>query len=96
MQADKTTNVYKVRAKDYNTFLCNNVAAMYKKKTGGAVKAINKEAKIIASKLDLQDKIECYLHLPTFITIKVHKPNFTSNPKCHLINPAKMQIGKVS
>ena len=28
--------------------------------------------------------------------MKDHKPNFSSNPKCHLINPAKSEIGKIS
>ena len=28
--------------------------------------------------------------------MKDHKPNFSSDPKCHLINPAKSEIGKIS
>ena len=31
-----------------------------------------------------------------FITIKDHKPNFETNTKCRLINPAKSQIGTIS
>ena len=31
-----------------------------------------------------------------FITLKDHKENFQSNPKCRLINPAKSELGKVS
>ena len=31
-----------------------------------------------------------------FITLKDHKPNFTNHPTCRLINPAKLDIGKVS
>ena len=27
--------------------------------------------------------------------MKDHKPNFSSNPKCRLINPAKREIGKI-
>ena len=30
-----------------------------------------------------------------FITLKDHKEDFTSNPKCRLINPAKSELGKV-
>ena len=30
------------------------------------------------------------------ITLKDHKPNFTTNPKCRLINPSKSELGKVS
>ena len=32
----------------------------------------------------------------TFITIKDHKPNFTTNPTYRLINPSKSEIGKIS
>lgn len=32
----------------------------------------------------------------TFITLNDHKPNFTTNPKCRLINPLKSELGKVS
>ena len=31
-----------------------------------------------------------------FITLKDHKPNFPTNPKCRLINPSKRELGKVS
>ena len=31
-----------------------------------------------------------------FITLKDHKPNFTTNTKCRLINPSKSKLGKVS
>ena len=30
------------------------------------------------------------------ITLKNHKPNFTSNPKYRLINPSNSELGKVS
>lgn len=31
----------------------------------------------------------------TFITLNDHKPNFTTNPKCRLINPSKSELRKV-
>ena len=31
-----------------------------------------------------------------FISLKDHKQNFESNPKCRLINPAKSDLGKIS
>ena len=31
-----------------------------------------------------------------FVSLKDHKPNFSSNPKCRLINPAKSEMGKIS
>ena len=94
--ADKTTNIYKMKADSYNRLLGNNVSAKYQKTEEQLVNNINKEAKIITRKLDLQDKVECYSRLPAFITLKDHKPNFIGNPKCRLLNPAKTQIGKIS
>ena len=31
-----------------------------------------------------------------FITLKDHKPNVKNNPKIRLINPAKIEIGRIS
>jgi hypothetical protein len=31
-----------------------------------------------------------------FITLKDHQENFENNPKCRLINPAKIESGKLS
>jgi hypothetical protein len=31
-----------------------------------------------------------------FVTLKNHKENIDSHPKCRLINPAKRELGKVS
>ena len=31
-----------------------------------------------------------------FITLKVHKDNFTARPSCRLINPAKSNVGRIS
>ena len=57
---------------------------------------INKEAKHIAEGYDIADRVDCFAKSNAFITLKDHKENFQSNPKCRLINPAKSEIGKVS
>jgi hypothetical protein len=31
-----------------------------------------------------------------FVTLKDHKENFDTNPKCRLLNPSKSELGKVS
>ena len=41
-------------------------------------KALNLEAKQIAKKLELDDRIECLAKTPAFITFKDHKDNFHS------------------
>jgi len=57
---------------------------------------INQEAKIIASKLKRDDRIETYPNRNAFIMLKDHKKNFIDYPKCRLLNSAKSEIGKVS
>ena len=94
--ADKTTNVYKVPAKDYNKLLTDNITKDYKKSSHKCVDKVNKDAKKLAQKLKLDERIETHSEETAFVTLKDHKPDFRDNPKCRLINPAKSQIGKVS
>ena len=44
----------------------------------------------------LDNRIEQLPEKPAFITSKDQKPNFSTNPKCRLINPTKSNLGKVS
>ena len=54
------------------------------------------EAKNIAKKIQLSDRIECLAKTPAFITLKDHKDNFQSSLHCRLINPSKSGLGQVS
>ena len=54
------------------------------------------EAKNIAKKLDLAERIECLAKNLTFITLKDHKEHFQASLPCRLINPSKSELGKVS
>ena len=54
------------------------------------------EAKNIAKKIQLSDRIECLAKTPAFITLKDHKDNFQSSLHCRLINPSKSELGQVS
>ena len=94
--ADKTTNLYKLQPETYNKLLHENVTANYKKASVQSQRAINREAKKIAKKLTLDDRIECLAENPAFITLKDHKDNFENNPKCRLLNPSKSEIGVIS
>ena len=94
--ADKTTNIYKVSPKEYTKLLTENVAKDYKKSSTKCVDKVNKDAKKLAEKLKLEERIEVHSEDTAFITLKDHKPDFRDNPKCRLINPAKSQIGRVS
>ena len=44
----------------------------------------------------IRDRINIMEKTPAFITFKDYKDNFESNPKCHLINPSKSELGRVS
>ena len=81
--ADKTTNFYKMGTSTYNDLLQKNITKAYKKVTPNTTNPIEVEAKSIAKR-------------EAFITLKDHKPNFVNNPTCHLINPAKSEMGKIS
>ena len=94
--ADKTTNIYKVDPEEYNKLLSENITKDYRKSSDQDVKAVNKEAKEIAEKLKIADRVEMHGESSAYITIKDHKDNFQDNPKCRLINPAKSEIGKIS
>ena len=94
--ADKTTNYYKMDSPSYNKLLQKNITKTYEKITPDTVSSINNEAKDVATKLNLADRINITAEREAFITLKDHKPNFKNNPTCRLINPAKSEIGKVS
>ena len=94
--ADKITNLYKVDSRTYEKLLQDNINPSYEKTDPNTAKKINNEAKAIAKKLKLENRIETLTKKEAFITFKDHKPNFINNPKCRLINPAKSNIGKVS
>ena len=38
----------------------------------------------------------CMSRKPAYRTIKGHKENFSINPKCYVINPAKRELGKIA
>ena len=60
------------------------------------VKQINSEAKQLASKLNIADRIEGLPETDAFVTLKDHKQNFRNQPKCRLINPTKTEMGIIS
>ena len=73
----------------YNDLLQKNITKTYKKVTQVTTSSIEQEAKAIAKKLHLDDRINTTAKREAFITLKDHKPNFSNNSTCRLINPAK-------
>ena len=96
VRGDKTSNIYHVSKNDYSRLLSNNITKDYKRTNYETVDKTNAEAKKIAEKLELEDRIEQYSEAKAFITLKDHKEDFDDDPKCRLINPAKTNIGKIS
>ena len=96
IKADKTRNVYEVEPVTYDKLLKENITQKYKKDIDNSLPAINKEAYEIASNLNIAERVEQIAKCEAFITLKDHKPNFSSAPQCRLINPAKSQIGRIS
>ena len=94
--ADKITNLYKVEVNNYEKLLQDNITTKYRKSNGNIVRQINLEAKQLAKNLKLDNRIEQLPEKPAFITLKDHKSNFSTNPKCRFINPNKSNLGKVS
>ena len=90
--ADETTNLYSTNFANYKKLTSNKVTQSYKKAPETTMYNINKETKEIATKLNIDHKINSIASQPAFITIKDHKPNFTTNPTYRLINPSKSEI----
>ena len=93
--ADKTDNLYKL-SPEYKKLLFNNITKTYRKSTKRLEKAINMEAKHISKKLELDNRIESLAKSIALILLKDHKPHFQSSLPCRLINPSKINIGKIS
>ena len=94
--ADKTRTLYKMEKEDYNKYLTENITKTYKKSNMNKVNKLNLEAKKIADKLSISDRVGRLQINEAYITIKDHKENFQTNPTFRLINPSKANIGKIS
>ena len=68
----------------------------YKKTNQTISNTINLADQKIAQSPALNGRIETSGSRDAFITLKDHKPDFTSNPSCRLINPSKSEIGIIS
>ena len=81
---------------EHSKLLKENVTKTYKKPPEKLQKSINLEAKFIATKLKLSDRIKKLAEAPAYVTLKDHKENFRSKSSGRLINPSENEIGKIS
>ena len=93
--ADKTRNIYETSLDTYNKLLHDNITKTYKHGSEENISEINNELNHIANKLSIGNRIECMKKREAFISLKDHKENFQTNPKCRLINPAKSDPEKL-
>ena len=96
VSADKSRNIYKMDKETYEKLLHENITKTYKKTGKKRVRAINVDAKKIATHLELEDRIEKMQESECYITVKDHKEDFPHKISCRLINPSKSDIGKLS
>ena len=96
VQADKTTNFYKLDPKFAENLKLKNITKEYKKADAKVISDINKEAYDIAERLKIADRVYATSEKEAFVTLKDHKENFKNDPKCRLLNPTKTELGKIS
>ena len=58
VNADKSTNIYKMSKQDYRKHLRNNITKTYKKSNRNLVNNINLDVKKIVQKLEINDRVE--------------------------------------
>ena len=67
INADKSKNIYKISKEDYQEHLRNNITKTYKKSNRNRVNDINLDAKKIAQKLEIDERVEkMHLLLPIY------------------------------
>merc|ERR1712240_404487 len=79
----------------YRKLLINNITKDYEKCTDKTLKDINLEAKNLTKNLKINDRIKQLPLKNAYITVKDHKENFLTHPKCRLINPTKSDVGRI-
>ena len=95
--ADKTNNLYKIKANNYNKLLNDAITKDYKKCDNNSVDLINSCAQNILNINNISGKRIPKLNVSkSYITIKDHKDNFPATIKSRLINTSKTSIGKIS
>ena len=76
--------------------LWENITRQYKTTEKDAYDKINKEAKAIASRLDVADRIDIMARRESSNNFEDHKDNFVNSLPCRLITPAKSEMGRIS
>ena len=73
--SDKSNSLYENDVK-HNKLLVNNISKTYKKSYSTLFNTINREAKNIAEKYGIAERVDCFAKSNEFFTLKDHKENF--------------------
>jgi hypothetical protein len=96
VKADKTENIYKMSAEDYEKKITEELSKDYKKVNRKELDKVNIEAAKLVEKLGISDRVEKFAEVNPFISLKDHKEDFNIRPKVRLINPSHSNVGKIS
>jgi len=55
---------------------------VYKKCEEKEVSVTNEKAELIASRLEMNDRVDQFIHSDEYVKVKDHKPNFPSRVQC--------------
>jgi len=96
VQADKTSNMYKLTKANYEKHLSNAITKTYKKAERNLQNEINLQGKELMKDHSAISRMSVNAETNSFITLKDHKENFENHPTTRLINPAKNEVGRIS
>ena len=96
VKADKTRNIYTMSKENYTKLLNENITKEYRKSDNSNTANINRQTKLHAESLLIDDRMEKLAERTAFISIKDHKANFPNNIQCRLINPTRNNLGQVT
>ena len=96
VEADKTSNHYKLTTAQYKDLLTKNIHKEYKKAANEDLRRAVEHHKEIVAKHDLDDRMMATQVRPARATLKDHKPHFQEDPSIRLINPTKPDLQVIS
>ena len=96
IQADKTSNNYKLEVPEYLRLVNKDIHKDYKKAADQELRRANDQHKEIVKNYDLEARVMKTQARPVRATLKDHKDTFQEDPKIRMINPTKCEIGRIS
>ena len=96
IEADKTSNHYKLNIDQYQGLLKKDIHKDYKKAHHQDLREAKEHQKKIVKSYDLDDRVMDTQARPARATLKDHKGNFLEDPKIRLLNPTKPELQIIS